>query len=151
MSHSFTSRGARKMEGVKAKEQPRAPGGPISPVHLVWSGRELAPHPTSPCQDPKPGPARPSLTHTGAVVGPQLEAWLALAAEGARQVHAAVLAVAVAALVYIWDGGQRAEVRWDSSWLGVKASPPTVLSVSGRWAGPDQAGLTHTPIMCCVW
>lgn len=39
--------------------------------------------------------------HTGAVVGPQLEAWFALAAKGARQVHTAMLAVAVAALVYI--------------------------------------------------
>lgn len=57
---------------------------------------------------PPPRPAQgwrslawPSLTYTGAVVGSQLEARLALAAEGAGQVDAAVLAVAVAALVYI--------------------------------------------------
>lgn len=43
--------------------------------------------------------------HTGAVVGPQLEAWFTLAAKGARQVHAAVLAVAVPAFVYIHTFG----------------------------------------------
>lgn len=101
------------MEGVNAKEQPRAP---ISPAHLVWSGRDLAPHPTSPARTQSL--AQPSLTHTGAVVGPQLEAGLALAAEGAGQVHAAVLAVAVAALVYVWGGRQgqksgRTQAGWE--------------------------------------
>lgn len=63
MSHSFTSRGARETEGVKAQEHPRAPGGPISPVHLVWSGRELAPHPHHPARTQslaQSGPASPT-------------------------------------------------------------------------------------------
>lgn len=45
-----------------------------------------------------------------------------------------MLAVAVAALVYIWDGGreggQREEVRWGSGRLGLKASTHINLSVS---------------------
>lgn len=146
MSHSFTSRGARKVGGVKAKEQPRAPHFTCSPG-LVRKGASSPPITLPRARSL----AQPSLTHAGAVVGPQLEAWLALAAEGARQVHAAVLAVAVAALVYVWEGGQRAEaeVRWDSSWLGVKASPPIGLSV---WAGLGQIRQdTHTPVLCHVW
>jgi hypothetical protein len=71
----------------------------------------------------EPSPA--SLTHTGAVVGPQLEARFALAAKGARQVHTAVLAVAVAALVYVYDRGRgRTEHQ-----LGLTASAPMVLSL----------------------
>lgn len=77
--------------GVRDKErlEPPTPG-------LARSNPTIGPPPGTPRHQ-----ARPSLTHTGAVVGPQLEAWLTLAAEGAGQVHAAVLAVAVATLVYV--------------------------------------------------
>lgn len=100
--------------GVKTKEQPRAPTAPV----LIRKG---VPPPHTPLPR-TPSLAQPSLTHTGAVVGPQLEARLTLAAKGARQVHAAVLAVAVPTLVYIWDAGRRrtaeGRVRCHPSQLG---------------------------------
>lgn len=101
MSHSFTSGGAG---GNGSGESQGA-------AHFTQGGQKgssSAPH--HPAQDPGAGLARPGLTYTGAVVGPQLEARLALAAEGAGQVDTAVLAVAITALIDIWGGGRgRAE------------------------------------------
>lgn len=124
---------------MKTKEQPRAPTAP----GLIRKG---VPPPHSPLSR-TPSLAQPSLTHTGAVVGPQLEAWLTLAAKGARQVHAAVLAVAVPTLVYIWDAGRGRTGEGRSQVPSKPAGtlphhPPSCLSL-GAWARPDQAGPTH--------
>lgn len=58
MSHSFTSAGARKNE---SSESQGAAQGPLSPVYLGCSGREL-PAPHHPAQDPgaRPSPASPT-------------------------------------------------------------------------------------------
>lgn len=124
---------------MKTKEQPRAPTAP----GLIRKG---VPPPHTPLPR-TPSLAQLSLTHTGAVVGPQLEARLTLAAKGARQVHAAVLAIAVPTLVYIWDAGRGRTVEGRSQVPPKPAGtlphhPPSCLSLGG-WAGPDQAGLTH--------
>lgn len=98
--------------GFQEKQRSESQGTVQSPYFTCSSGpvRKEAPHPTSRCPGPRT-PAQPSLTYTGAVVGSQLEARLTLAAKGAGQIHAAVLAVAVAALVYIWNGSRRRRTR----------------------------------------
>lgn len=60
-----------------------------------------------------------SLTHTRTVVRTQLESWLTLAAKRAWQVHTSMLAISVATLVYVCNGGRggvsRTQVRWGLS------------------------------------
>lgn len=149
--HIHSHLGAPGKTGVKAEEESRTS---ISPANLDWSGREL-PTPYHPAQEPR-SLAQPSLTHTGAVVGPQLEAWLTLAAKGARQVHTAMLAVAVAALVYVWDGGRTRRAE-DQSQEGPQLAGTPVLTTRVRvcvWAlGWARTVRTHTytqTVLCLV-
>lgn len=91
MSHSFTSEDTRKNRSDESRGAAQSPGR---------EGRRSSPHPAH----LYPGPQSlvwHSLTHTRAVVRSQLEAWLTLASERARQVYTLVLAIAVATLVYV--------------------------------------------------
>lgn len=122
--------------GCQEKQRSESQGTAQSPYFTCSPGLvgKGAPHPTPPCPGPR-SLAQPSLTYTGAVVGPQLEARLTLAAKGAGQIDAAVLAVAVAALVYIWDGGRRRRAEGGSQ-VGSKPAKTQGLA---------------TQSLVCVW
>lgn len=115
----FIARVAATQEGpIGVEAALLARGAHLTLIHIWGWGRwnENPGRLSKGIPSPQPGGlAWPSLTHTGAVVGPQLEAWFTLTAEGARQVDTAVLAVAVAALVDVCGRGGRgrAEARWD--------------------------------------
>lgn len=122
--------------GCQEKQRSESQGTAQSPYFTCSPGLvgKGAPNPTPPCPGPR-SLAQPSLTYTGAVVGPQLEARLTLAAKGAGQIDAAVLAVAVAALVYIWDGGRRRRAEGGSQ-VGSKPAKTQGLA---------------TQSLVCVW
>lgn len=81
-----------------------------------------------------------SLTHAGAVVAGQLEAWLTLAGEGAWGVDAAMLAVPVPALVDVCHTGEKG--------LNSLSSTPSLLSAAQRprWPVPTHP---HTRSQSC--
>ena len=117
MSHSFTSGSAGQNGRGESQEAAR---------FTRAAQKESSSAPYHPAQDPGAGSARPSLTYTGAVVGPQLESRLALAAKGAGQVDTAVLAVAVTALIDICGGG-RGKSAEGTSHAGLVDSPLIVF------------------------